>query len=103
MAKTWHCLGNVFKQLNQTDSAGICYANAGKAFQTDNSADGDAALNALKLDYETLYFELINDEVDLQRILAFQQKSESRVFILEKSLEEITAAMSRFESVSCNL
>jgi hypothetical protein len=103
VAKTWHCLGNVFNQLGQTDSAGICYANAGKAFHSDVSADGDAALNALKLDYETLYFELINDEVDLQRILAFQQKSESRVFILEKSLEEITAAMSRFESVIQNL
>lgn len=98
-AKSWHDLGNVFKRQNILDSAHFCYSKARNYFQTTDSVSSDKTYSNLKMDYENIYFELLQDEVDLQRIQALQQKGSQRVMELEKALRKIAEGITRFETI----
>jgi len=97
--KSWHDLGNYYKQCNLLDSAKFCYLNSRKALNINDSVGDPLSFTNLTTDYQTVILELFMDEFELQRRHAFKQIDGLREDKLEIALKKAYEAINRFESI----
>lgn len=98
-AKSWHDLGKVFKDLNQIDSAAFCFRKARIAFGLKDSVELSDSFLDFRLDYETVFLELLLDEADLLRTQALQYTGNLRITRLGLALQKSTLTNRRFEGL----
>jgi hypothetical protein len=98
-AKSWNALGNYYVRRNLPDSALYCYKNSKLSLTGMDSVITQYPNTNFKLDYETIYLELLRDQADLHKILAMKQVGRQREIELETGLGLIIEAISRFKSV----
>lgn len=99
VAKSWHSLGKAYKMLCEPDSSMICYEEARKIFLESHDLDSISEIPRIGIDYETLYLELLIDEIDLQRTIALKFTGQTREKRLCTASSNVTRALNRFASI----
>ncbi|MFA5815489.1 MAG: CHAT domain-containing tetratricopeptide repeat protein [Bacteroidales bacterium] len=99
VAKSWQALGKAYKMLCKPDSSLICFEEARKAFLDRQDSVGISDFQRIGIDYETLYLELLIDEIDLQRNIALEFKGQIRENRLFSASSNVTEALNRFASI----
>jgi|GEM_PF-1455522 len=97
--KSWHNLGNFYKQSNRLDSAKLCYLSSRRSFNINISVSNPLGDVTTPFDYQTVSLELLMDEINLQRIMAFQQRDSFRVDKLLAVFKNALGGINHFESI----
>jgi hypothetical protein len=98
-AKSWNALGNYYVRRNLPDSALYCYRNSKSSLTIQDTGITKNSFRNVRLDYETIYLELLRDQAELHRTLAMKQVGMQRVIEFESGLDLIIEAVNRFNSV----
>ena len=99
VAKSWQSLGRAYKILSKPDSSLLCFEKARRIFLAKRDSAVIEDNSKIGIDYETLYLELLIDEIDLKRNLALKSSAPTKLNSLLSVSSNVTEALNRYNSL----